>query len=337
MPYIIGTDEAGYGPNLGPLVIAATVWEVPEGVAAEDLYTRLKRTIARKPDRSGRRVAMADSKRLYQSGGGLGLLEHGVLSALSLLGCRPTTWCGMWDALDGDSAAARQSVPWYGEYDTAVPVDLPVETLAGDGLADGLASSGVRLAAIRCRAVFPQEFNDAVDRLGSKGEALSRWTLSLAASLAATCAGPVSIVCDKHGGRNRYGGLLADHFSAWLADEPALARPGGMSRDLFGEPLIAPCIESRECSLYRFGPDGRTVEIGFRARAESCLPAALASMTAKYLRELAMRAFNDYWCRRLPGLCPTAGYPGDARRFYDAIAPHLAELAIPAAAVWRLK
>ena len=26
--YLIGTDEAGYGPNLGPLVISATVWQV---------------------------------------------------------------------------------------------------------------------------------------------------------------------------------------------------------------------------------------------------------------------------------------------------------------------
>ena len=38
-------------------------------------------------------------------------------------------------------------------------------------------------------------------------------------------------------------------------------------------------------------------------------------MTAKYLRELAMRAFNEFWCARVPGLRPTAGYPVDARRF----------------------
>ncbi len=31
MPYLLGTDEAGYGPNLGPLVISASVWEVPDG------------------------------------------------------------------------------------------------------------------------------------------------------------------------------------------------------------------------------------------------------------------------------------------------------------------
>jgi hypothetical protein len=335
VPYVIGTDEAGYGPNLGPLVIAATAWQLPDGAAAEDLYSLLRRSVARRPDRHGRRVAMADSKRLYQSGGGLAQLEDGVFAALDALDCRPRTWRGMWDALAGDTDAARASVPWYADYDPPLPVDLPAERLAAPRLAEGLAAAGVRLAAIRCRAVFPQEFNAAVERLGSKGEALSRWTLSLAAALAETLDGPVSIVCDKHGGRNRYGELLAEPFARWLAGEAAVSRSGGLARDLFGDVVVTPTIESRECSVYRFGPTGRTIEIGFRARAESCLPAALASMTAKYLRELAMRAFNDYWCRRVAGLMPTAGYPGDARRFYEAIAPHLAELSIPAAAVWR--
>ena len=31
MAILIGIDEAGYGPNYGPLVVAATAWHVPEG------------------------------------------------------------------------------------------------------------------------------------------------------------------------------------------------------------------------------------------------------------------------------------------------------------------
>ena len=31
MGLLIGTDEAGYGPNLGPLVVAATIWRTSEG------------------------------------------------------------------------------------------------------------------------------------------------------------------------------------------------------------------------------------------------------------------------------------------------------------------
>ena len=30
MLYVIGTDEAGYGPHLGPLVISATLWQLDD-------------------------------------------------------------------------------------------------------------------------------------------------------------------------------------------------------------------------------------------------------------------------------------------------------------------
>jgi hypothetical protein len=58
-------------------------------------------------------------------------------------------------------------------------------------------------------------------------------------------------------------------------------------------------------------------------------------MTSKYLRELAMRAFNDFWCTRVPGLEPTAGYPGDSRRFKRAIEPLQAAMGIADQLVWR--
>jgi hypothetical protein len=72
-------------------------------------------------------------------------------------------------------------------------------------------------------------------------------------------------------------------------------------------------------------------------KAEACLPVALASMASKYLRELAMRALNDFWGRRLTGLRPTAGYPSDARRFKTDIATVQAELQIDEHVLWRAK
>ncbi|MBU4400433.1 MAG: hypothetical protein KKE86_13995, partial [Planctomycetes bacterium] len=51
MGYLVGTDEAGYGPNLGPLVISATAWEVPDGVGNEDLHERLAGVISPKPEK----------------------------------------------------------------------------------------------------------------------------------------------------------------------------------------------------------------------------------------------------------------------------------------------
>jgi hypothetical protein len=65
------------------------------------------------------------------------------------------------------------------------------------------------------------------------------------------------------------------------------------------------------------------------------MPTALASMTAKYLRELAMKAFNEFWCALVPDLRPTAGYYGDSRRFKRDIANKQRELGIDDHLVWR--
>jgi hypothetical protein len=60
-------------------------------------------------------------------------------------------------------------------------------------------------------------------------------------------------------------------------------------------------------------------------------------MASKYLRELAMGAFNEFWRRRVAGLRPTAGYPQDARRFKADIAGALASLGIDDRQLWRAR
>jgi len=67
------------------------------------------------------------------------------------------------------------------------------------------------------------------------------------------------------------------------------------------------------------------------------LPTALASMTAKYFRELAMRAFNHFWAAAVPNLRPTAGYPVDARRFKADIAKVQKKLGIQDHCLWRIR
>jgi len=62
---------------------------------------------------------------------------------------------------------------------------------------------------------------------------------------------------------------------------------------------------------------------------------ALASMVSKYVRELLMREFNAFWQQHVPGLKPTAGYPGDAARFFAAIRPAAVQLGIPEDVLWR--
>jgi len=163
--------------------------------------------------------------------------------------------------------------------------------------------------------VFPEQFNSSTDELGNKAEALSKITLVLVADMLRHCAGDeVLIVCDKHGGRNHYGRLLQQQFP---------------------ETLIEVHGESAAESIYRWGRADERIEARFRAGGENFMPAALASMASKYLRELAMRAFNEFWCGCVPDLAPTAGYPLDARRFRAAIQETQVALGIADRIVWR--
>jgi ribonuclease HII len=323
MGYLIGTDEAGYGPNLGPLVISATLWEVPDGVRGEGLFEHLQHLITPSHDRGkGRednRVLMADSKLLYTPSKGLHRLELGLGAAMNVLGHRPGTWHEVWQALSPEALDAMPSIPWYVGYDAPVPFDCTASQIEplGDKLRVGLPEAGVRLMAVRSRVIFAEEFNALVEQHGNKGAALSSQTLALAARLIAPLpSASIEVICDKHGGRNRYGQLLSEHFSEWLIEVRG---------------------EGRERSVYQFGPADRRIEFCFRTKAETCLPAALASMASKYLRELAMHAFNAFWQERVPNLQPTAGYPEDAKRFRADIAETQQELHISDRILWRIK
>ncbi|MGD9721916.1 MAG: hypothetical protein AB7O59_10620 [Pirellulales bacterium] len=322
MPYLIGTDEAGYAPRLGPLVISAAAFWVDDLAAGDELYRRLKAVVCKAPTRGSRpqrRLAIADSKALYSPSLGLHWLERGVLAALGLTNRCPADWLDIWQMLDPGAIARLPVMPWHADYDLRLPVAADAEDLARlvPALCRGLERANVRLVALASRAVFPDEFNRANDHWGNKSETLSKTTLALLADVLARCSGePVRIVCDKHGGRNFYGRLLQEQFP---------------------EPLIEVHAEGLQESVYRWGPAETRIEARFRAGGEAFLPAALASMTSKYLRELSMRAFNEFWCGHVSDLAPTAGYPTDANRFRDAVREKQLALGIDDQIMWRAR
>jgi len=317
MLYVIGTDEAGYGPNLGPLVISATVWQVDDAAKAFDLYRVLRKVICNNPEKAtARRVAMADSKLLYKPGE-IHDLERGALAALACVGHQCGAWRELWRFLDSSASSDIASLVWHDGYSLDLPlaVDLKKLEKTTSALHDGLEQAGVHLIGLHSRAIFPERFNDLTESFDNKSETLSRLTLELLGDvLDGLPAAPVITFCDKHGGRNFYSMLLQRQFPDWLVEVHC---------------------EGADESIYRFGPAERRIEVGFRVRSEQYLPAALASMIAKYLREVFMRAFNDFWCTRVPGLRPTAGYPGDSHRFKEEINEMQLALGIDDRVLWR--
>jgi hypothetical protein len=225
----------------------------------------------------------------------------------------------VWGILAPDASDGLRALPWHIDYDAAVPLEADPEEIRAtvERVARGLRAAGVRLVSLRSRVIFEAEFKRLVEQHGSKGTVLSQATLELAVqSLAPLPSGPISVLCDKHGGRNTYREILSEWFP---------------------EALVEVYREGRDESLYRFGPAERRIEFCFRAKGETCLPTALASMASKYLRELSMRAMNAFWQARIPGLTPTAGYPADAKRFKAAIAAAQSALEIPDHLLWRTR
>ncbi len=80
--------------------------------------------------------------------------------------------------------------------------------------------------------------------------------------------------------------------------------------------------QTREEQSYEILLQQKALRIHFRTEQESkSFPTALASMAAKYTRELHMRLFNEHFAEQIDELKPTAGYPLDARRFLQEIMP----------------
>ena len=277
---ILGTDEAGYGPNFGPLVVSLTAWDVP----LEEMTPLLEPLKAEG-------IQIGDSKKLYH-GGSLTVLEAGVLVPLRSL--------------------QKIVQPTASDEKRLAELAAKFETV--------LRQHQVRLLDMQYRSVEPEEFNQLLERFDSKGTLLSQITLQLIAAQIEKLvqdrndSSPVLVLCDKHGGRNRYLDVLSEFF------------PGE---------FIQVVRESRESSVYRLTVYGRQLEFRFLAKGESHVPIALASMLSKYRRELSMLQFNAFWRSHVPDLKPTAGYPEDAKRFKQEIAAVQAKLGIADENLWR--
>ncbi|MDR1958508.1 MAG: hypothetical protein LBQ54_05640 [Planctomycetaceae bacterium] len=321
--YIIGTDEAGYGPNLGPFVVSCTCWELADShshtgqhhAGQQDGLTLLQQRLAdvvtdvpRELGRKNYQIVIGDSKKLYTASKPLETLRKTVFHTLAILGMSPADWRELVQILAPEDVAAVFRD--YASDKTFAPEETSFPT-------DCLEKNGVFLRKIRSRIITPEVFNLMLDRFGNKSQLLTEWTLGLLREqMSEIPKGRITVICDKHGGRNRY----LDILSHWFPDH-----------------LIEIVTESRENSVYRFSTSDLQAVFQFRAKADQFIPTGLASIVSKYLRETAMEIFNGFWKRHLPDLKPTAGYPIDAVRFFRQIRGKAEQLGISETSLWRNK
>lgn len=326
--YLAGIDEAGYGPLLGPLCVGLTVFRVehPEELASPpNLWKLLRTAVCCEPGRSGARdkqgrIPVGDSKELKLSNSSktvhpLVHLERAVISFAGLSGIDFSTD----DHLLSHLGAAIPPHPAYATAPSALPLAMPAGEvgICRNLLRGACEKSAVTCEAVRCRVIPEPEFNDVISRTGNKAEttvhALGEHLRRLWADFASVehngTPSRLGIVCDRLGGRASYAGLL--------------------QREL-PDTCVEVIEESPTRSRYIVTDAARRASVTFLTEGESAhLPVALASMTAKYTREILMHRFNRSFCDRFRiargiELKPTAGYSFDARRWLDEIGEVLA-------------
>jgi hypothetical protein len=309
-----GIDEAGYGPNLGPLVMTAVTVEAADD-RPPDVWCDLASTVGRAGDQRGR-LWVDDSKAVYSGGKGRARLVdacHALASECGEAGPGPIGTLGALLArLGAGTLKDVELTPWLDAGDPPFPV-------ASDGQVGALEGGPWRIVDVRAVVVGPARFNEGLARGGSKARVHFEAFVSLLACAWERAAdGAVGRVTgDKHGGRHFYYAPLAEAFpDAWIDRG----------------------VEGPELSRYTLRAPDRRLELSLRPRADATDGlVALASMVSKCVREHWMDAFNAYWQERVPGLAPTAGYPLDASRFRAAIEPLCREQGLEPEVWWRAK
>ncbi len=309
-----GVDEAGYGPMFGPLTVACAVLALPANDAAAGapkLWSMLRGAVAKQVGSAKGRIVVCDSKRLKRSAADaddparhpLAHLERGVLAFLRCVGATvPESDRALIEAIAPGAWAHLEREPWYGGPALALPLGNDATKLRIDAnvLSKALERANVGAASLRCHALSEAQFNEAVGRVRTKSAASFHLVgRHLAAIMDVYGEHHPRVVVDRQGARMRY-------------REPL--------QMLFPEAMIRILDEEDSISRYELALNSRRMTITFTEKAEdSHLPVALASMLAKYVREVLMIRFNRYFAALRPELKPTAGYVEDGRRFLAEI------------------
>ena len=308
MAVLVGIDEAGFGPILGPLVVSSSAFSLPRHFLTADLWQILNKSVAMRRKHSAGRLLIADSKKAHNRREGIKHLERTVLAAFGCLDKTPTTLVELLMLLCPDCVERLETYPWYkaiARYSTST--DIADIAIASAVLKEDLASNGMELLTLKSCCLDVAYYNTMVSAVKNKATVLFTATSRLVKSAYDNFRDDdLHIIIDRQGGRVRYRKPLQRMFP-------------GMKLGILKE--------SPKISSYELEADGKRMRLHFLVGAdERLLPVSLASMVSKYLRELLVGNINRYFVGFHTDLRPTAGYWKDGLRFIEDLkrnVPHV--------------
>ncbi len=296
---VMGVDENGLGPRLGPLVATSVALDTPRYARAA-LCER------------GLVLGLTDSK---ETGGfgRMGFIESVALALLQRTGAGlPASADGL---LDGVSPNSRQRLrsccPDNVTAEQCWAVDLPLPAFGGDesygeGLLDRLVGrSRLRIvdvqSRIACAGVLNAKAAAGQNKLGVDLELFE----DLISSVQDRHGSPLLVVCGMIGGIRDYASRLSRF-----------------------EPHRFESLAGRR-GQRRYAVDG-VGEVRFEVDADARhLPVALASIVGKYVREICMRRIGEFYRKGNPELKLASGYHDPVTtRFIEATEPSRRRLGI---------
>ncbi len=277
---IIGIDENGLGPLLGPLIVTAVAFETP--VYDPELFWQIARGD----------TPADDSKKLF-SRRQIKTAEQATLAWLGAFDAAPSTYAELVGQIVGTSPFPLICFENDPEICKPSSLTLPVwndrsaigraNENAVSHIKDMFITSNITPTRVRAFSICPGSFNAATDDPSMNKFKLDfQLMMQLVLDLAADYQGDVLALCGKVGSTQRYGPWLnSKGITKWSAQK-----------------------EQREQSTYRIDSIG---EVTFIRDADALhFPVAVASMVGKYLRELAMFELNQHLGE--PGMRPASGY-----------------------------
>ncbi|MGB8227433.1 MAG: hypothetical protein WCE45_11310 [Sedimentisphaerales bacterium] len=315
---LVGIDEAGLGPILGPLVVSAACFSVPADkiqadpaashFAAASMWSLLSDSVWSNKKHLAGRLLICDSKKAYTPSTGIAYLEKTVLSCLEILGKTPVSITELIDALCPTCKNRLAQYPWHKDLSHRdIKFNHDDIAISAGAFGRNLEKHNMSLITLKSFCFDVAFYNEMIGKVNNKSTVLFMAVCSLIDEIIKSAQHTnFHFIIDRQGGRTKYTRQL---------------------RTMFPDMELKVLDENDNISSYELIMSGKKVKIDFIVKADAdFLPACLASMVSKYLREQLMGCINSYFVEKCQNLKPTAGYWTDGKRFINdlkQIAPEI--------------